>query len=539
MLIRLSGFQGVAPSIDPTMLPDGMAQSAIDCKLGSGAIKTVKQAQNQNVTGLKTGTKTTIWLYDDNGTPYWFHWVDQDVNAVKSPLPDDAYKRVYWTGEGPPKYAPLNYAVTGGSDYPVNSHVLGLPSPAAPVASAAAGSDPTLDETRAYLVRFVTEYGEVGPPSAASNLVTVGPGNVVTVDLPTSPPVGAYNVATLDIFRTNTGTVGTEYQYVASVAIGQSSYSDTKESAELGFILDSADYLAPNAGMTGLVALPFGSLAGFYNNVLCFSAVYQPHAWPASAQYAMADTIISIAVFGNSVLVTTTGAPYIVTGASPAAMTVERFEEGYACVSKRATVDMGYSVIYPSPIGLMQVGVGGAKMLTEGVCTIDEWKALLGADPSEVHAYAYGGKYFAFTGTGVYAFNPANGTYVQLSSGNLTGTVTAGYSEGYTGKLYLMAGNNVVLFDGGAAASAFSWKSKKFTAPAPVNLAVLQVFANTATTVKIYADGVLKSTSTVASSAPVRLPGGFLSTSFEFEISSIDTVSRVLAATSMAELAQI
>ena len=619
MLIRLAGFSGMAPSLDPLLLAESMAQSAIDCKLGTGVIKPVHVASTVN-TPSKTGTKSKIWLYDDDGTPYWFHWVGADVDVARGPLPSDSYKRIYWTGEGAPKMAPLSVAINGGTGYPVASYNLGLPAPTTPSATATEPaakiieaatkanpcvltitghgysdddvleididkpdssndggtmwdldgkvvaisvlddnhitlngidstnypaydgggtikyySDPTTEESRAYVVRYQSAYGEVGPPSSASAVITVTGHSQVTINLPTSPPSGAYNVNALDIFRTNTGTSGTEYQYVASVAIGTASYVDTIESSALGFVLDSTEFLAPNANMKGLIALPFGSLAGFYDNVLCLSVACQPHAWPAACQYSMPDKIVSIAAFGNSILVTTTGAPCVATGNAPGAMSVERFEEGYACVSKRGTVDMGYSVLYPSPIGLMQVGVNGVKMVTDAVCRIDEWKAL---KPASFHAYAYGGRYFAFNSDGdCFVFDPTNGTFSELSGSNLTGTVTAGHSEPATGNLYLMAGDNIVLFDGGVS-SSFTWKSKKFTAPYPLNLAALQVFASGTTTVKVYADGVLKSTSVVTDSKPVRLPGGFRATFWEFELSGSSQVTQVLVATTMSELAQ-
>lgn len=525
------------PSIDATMLPDGAAQAAVDCKLGSGAIKPVHVALPVN-TPSKSGTKSKIFLYDDAGTPYWFHWVGADVDVVKSPLPADSFKRVYWTGDGAPKMAPLAYAVTGGTGYPVSSYNLGLPAPAAPGVTrvGSPGADATLDESRAYVIRYVSAYGEVGPPSDASAMVTVSPGNSVTLELPTAP-AGAYNVSVIDIFRTNTGTSGTEYQYVASVAVGTISYSDTKESADLGFVLDSTEYLAPPATLKGLIPTPFGSLAGFYDNVLCLSEPNQPHAWPATNQYTLADKIVAIGAFGNSILVTTTGFPYVLTGSTPSSMSVERFEEGYPCISKRGLVDMGYSILYPTPLGLMQIGVNGAKLVTQGACTIDEWKAL---KPETVHAYAYGGKYFAFNSDNdCFVFDPADGTYVQASTANLTGTVTAGHSDTASGKLYLQAGSDIVHFDGGVTFSTFTWKSKKFVAPWPLNMAALQVFAAGTVTAKVYADGVLKATVAVSSNVPVRLPGGFRATDWEVELSGSSNITLVLLATSMTELTQV
>lgn len=540
MLIKLSAFSGVIPSIDSTMLPDGAAQVASDCKTGSGALKPFRSPVSVTVPTMKTGSKKTIWLYDDSGTRYWLHW-QEEVNAVKSPLPSDSFKRIYWTGEGIPKMAPLAYAITGGTGYPVASYQLGLPSPTAPSAARVGtpGSDQTLDESRSYVIRYVSAYGEVGPPSSASNIVVVSPGNSVTVTLPTEAPSGLYHVASLDIFRTNTGTSTTEYQYVGNVALGVPTYSDVKDSSALGFVLDSVDYLAPPSALSGLITLPNGSLAGFYNNVLCVSVPHQPHAWPAAGQYSMADKIISIGAFGNSILVTTAGAPYVATGSSYDAMSVERFEEGEACVSKRATVDMGYAVIYPTPIGLRQVGVGGSKMLTAGVCTIDEWK-LLQMDSANTFAMQYGDKYLAFTPAGTYMFNPTDGTYITLSSASTGTSVTAGYYEQAAGKLFLCRASEINQFDGSGSAIAATWKSKKFTAPYPVNIGALQVFASGAVTVNVYADGTLKHTAaSISTNIPVRLPSGYRATHWEVEIISSSIVQQVLLATTMAELSQV
>jgi len=58
-------------------------------------------------------------------------------------------------------------------------------------------------------------------------------------------------------------------------------------------------------------------------------------------------------------------------------------------------------------------------------------------------------------------------------------------------------------------------------------------------TLKVFADGALKHTQTVANDQPFRLPSGFRGMEWEFEVSGMNTVYSIAAAQSMTELAQV
>lgn len=625
MLVRLNQFMGLAPRLDPHLLPNMAAVVAQNCKMTSGSLKPWKTTLTV-ATPTKAGTKQTIFLYDST---YWLSWT-QDVDVVTGPLANDTYKRLYWTGEGAPKMSTYNLVVNGGTDYPNASLPLGIPAPTTALTAMAAalseysdaatyaigalvmaaGSfvDPAykgvystsstyavgnyvtygtstyvcntaitvpeaftlvhwskvvykpvtansvfrcitavttpgafdltkwqeltvLDqETRSYVYRYVSTYGEAGPPSPASTEIDVYPGQTVNLTTIGTTPAGGYSIATVGIYRTNTGSAATEYQYVGSVNIGTTTYTDTVTNANLGEVLDSELWDPPPAGLTGLIALPNGSLCGYSGKQLCFSVSYQPHAWPVNQRYPMADTVMGIKAYGMNVLATTAGAPYLITvGNDLASLLPQRLENGYACVSKRGVVDMGYAVAYPEPVGLRVAGVNGVDLITAKILDKDSWQAL---HPSTISAYYYGGMYVAFTDLGCFTFD---------SDGNLanvTGvTATAGFHDPATGKLYLAIGSNIVQWDAGATNLTYIWQSRPFQAVRPINMSCAQVLADAyPVTFKLYADGSLKSTKTVTDDNPFRLPGGYRALEFAVRLEGTQNIYDVILAESMAEL---
>ncbi len=572
MLVKLASFAGIIPRVAPHLLPDPAATLARNCKLGTGALRAFRSTLPVN-TPTKPGTKSTIFPFEG----YWLHWVGQDVDVVRSPIADDAFKRVYWTGDGAPKMAPLDILAAGGTNYPNNSYALGIPAPVnAPTVTAIAPAaydpaatyvegdlvtkdakiymanqdietpeawdathwdepDVTLYESRVYCYRYLSAYGEPGPPSPPSAKVVLAPGQKVQVDAMDTAPTGPYNIETKELFRSNTGSTDTAYLYTAAVAVATSGYEDSKEASALGEMLDSILWDAPPADLTGLRALPNGCLAGFSGKKFCLSVPYMPHAWPVNYRVTVPDQIVSIEAFGNRVLITTTGAPYVITVQDPENLSPpERLETGYACVSKRGTVDMGFAVIYPEPGGLRMAGVNGAELATDKVMTRDDWQA---RDPASLHAYLYEGCYVGFTSTGTFMFNPSTGDLVDLDV-----VTTAGYHDPATGDLYLQVGNDIVRWDAGTGSISYTWRSKPFIAPRKVNLSVAQVYADAyPVTVNVYADGVLKYTKSVADDKPFRLSrgaAGFRAIKWQVEAVGTNGVNIIYLAQTMRELAQ-
>lgn len=538
MLIRIDKFKGVAPRFEPHLLPYNAAVTAENTKLVSGALRPFATASTVN-TPSKAGTKQTIFKYGN----YWFHWL-ADVNAVRGPVASDAYDRVYFTGDGVPKMTANDIAtVGGGTDYPTNDYNLGLPVPVGSPSIAIYGTpDPnppvaTNQEDRAYVYTYVSVYGEEGPPSGVSNIVTWSPGQTINISGMSSAPAGNYNITQKRIYRTNTGSESTSYQLVATIPVANTTYNDSLANASLGVVIPSTNWDAPPTDMAGLCLHPGGFMIGFSGKNLCVSEPYLPHAWPVCNRIPMESNIVAVGVFGTSIVVTLEDdMPVIVTGENPSAMSVEKLEIGQTCVSKRGLVDMGYAILYPAPDGLMSVGLSNISMPSREIMSRENWQDLV---PSSFHAYLHDSQYVAFYNDGSttkgFIFNPETKDLVFIDT-----YATAGFSDPETGKLYLQVGDNIVEWEGGTGSMTYTWKSKPFRAKVPTNLGVGQVFADSyPVTMKVYAEGVLKHTQTVLNDDFFRLPSGFRAVDWQLELTGTANVNVVLLANSAAELGAV
>jgi hypothetical protein len=268
---------------------------------------------------------------------------------------------------------------------------------------------------------------------------------------------------TRNLYRT-TGTTGT-YQLVAE-SVG-TTYSDTLLDSQIpGDDLITEDWAPPPVGLTGLCVHSSGALAGFVNNLLCFSVPLQPHAWPEAYQLSSGYNGVGVAAFGSSVVMATQGPPFIATGVDPESMTGEEISGMYPCLSKRSVASIGNGIIYASRYGITQVGVSGVSMLTEGFYTRDEWETL---NPSTmVCAVANGRIYVAYTKDDAsIAMLIFDG---QLHTG-ATVQATTLYAESGSGELYLTTAAGILEWDSPTQVPLQgNWRSKQFVLPSPVNI---------------------------------------------------------------------
>jgi len=127
-VIKIRGFAGMKPIVEPKLLGENEAQLAQDPRLYSGNIEPFRV--NTTVTPLKSaGTVQTIFRAQSTGSEAtnWFEF-SGDVDVIRSPVQDDSFSRLYWTGDGAPKYATASVAFAAGSGaYPRNSYLLGVP----------------------------------------------------------------------------------------------------------------------------------------------------------------------------------------------------------------------------------------------------------------------------------------------------------------------------------------------------------------------------------------------------------------------------
>ena len=377
-----------------------------------------------------------------------------------------------------------------------------------------ATTDALPDFSTSYVYTFVSSYGEEGPPSAASTVITTDDNAVITVsNLSTAGAKSNNNfgssAGTKRIYRSNTGSNTTAFQFVAEVAMATTSYDDTSDNDELAEVIPSYYWVAPpdddtnvypDGPMKGLTALPNGIMAGFTGKRICFSEPFLPHAWPTSYRTAIEDNIVGMKAVGNGLIVTTEGSPYLVAGSDPASMSAIKIESTQACLSKTSMVDMGQYVIYAGAEGLVAAAGTDVQIITEGLISPDQWQSTY--YPSTINATLWKGRYLGFyntgSGFGGFIFDPRGGKNA-LTSLTASALIRGTFTDPDDGNAYLIIANQIKKFQGGTTDQTYTWKSKDFVPPKPTSMGFVKVDAEAfPVTVKVYGDGTLFYTGTIA-----------------------------------------
>lgn len=525
--IRIVPFMGMLPRVADRLLGDGASVDATNVNLTSGEIRPIRQPSN-----VYTPSGTAPWLSvhraEWNGSQTWLSW-NKEVDVARAPLPTSVESRYYWVGDGEPRYAVF-------SGLPSAFFSLGIPKPlAAPGVSHSGGTGAAV--SRFYAYTFFSSLSEEGQESPVSAFVTGkvdGTWAITGMDaFPDSSGTGtAAHAAGVTTF-TNTGNhwlrVGDEVvigsSTVAVSAVTSASvfkvpgnftgatawsrkapwntsgmkrrlyrssgtagvfqlvhddvgvtYNDTLTDAQImGDELISQDWGPPPANLEGLISLPSGAMAAFFDNQLCFSEPYQPHAWPVAYRRATDFEIVGIESYGTTVVACTNGRPYVAQGTEPASVSVESVDKVWPCLSKRSVVSIGDGVIYATTHGMAYIGMGGASIWTEAFYSREEWSPLA---PSTMVSAAVEGRVFVrHVGTdgtnGILVFSPAESsmglTRLSLVPDEL-------YADSINGRLYLVDASGVQLYDAGDGPRLnYSWLSKEYHLPSPVNFGAAKV----------------------------------------------------------------
>lgn len=504
MRVKLNSFKGVAPAISPRLINESFAQVAENVDFISGALDPI-EAEGASEFTLQNSLRRTVFYYNDAN---WLEW-SEEVDVVDGPIPNDTNKRLYWTGEDYPRVGYLAGMISGSSGYPASSYRLGIPAPeSAPgVSKYGTPEDGAVVNDVAYVYTLVSAFGEEGPPSDPSSVLELQDGENVQVSLPAvDVPSGNYYFSSSDgakkrIYRSNSGSNTTAFQFVGEVTIATTSFNDTLDAAALGELIPSTYWIGPpdddtstypDGPMQGLIPVANGVFAGFSGKRLCLSEPYLPHAWPISYRLTMEEEIVGIATSNNGVVVLTDGTPYYVTGTDPSAMTAVKVNLPQACINEYSIVDMGEYVLYAGPDGLCAVEANSGEVVTRGIITIEQWtddyKALT------YRAFLHDGTYVAFWDTGseqggwVYDPRSTDGAISTLT----VDAVRGGYYEPETGDLYVIIDNDIVKYRGNTTKRTARWRSKEFFTPEPTGMGWIQVIADDyPVQVEVFLDGTL------------------------------------------------
>jgi hypothetical protein len=528
-------FEGVLPKKSDQLLKDTEATVSENARLEQGFLTSWKAPL---ASATLSANPKTIFRYNNQ----WLKWASK-VDTVRTPVTADEYERIFYTGDGDPKYTYIGRPT--GDD--ANGFQLGVPSPTAIVTATSSNASGTFEEDRYYVYTYVTPLGEEGPPSSPSTKITVADNASVAISFATET-LGDYNLGSGShrrLYRTGTGTTSTEYQFVADIAIGTTTYSDTILLENLGEVIPSLTWDPPPHANTvglgpleGLITVVNGYLAGFVGNTLCFSEQYMPSAWPSPYRMSFDSDIVGLGVAGNSIVVLTETYPYLVSGSEPADMSAVRVESAQACVSKDSIIDGGEYLIYASPDGLMGVSEAGVENLTEEVLTREQWQAY---SPDSLVGLYYEDHYIGISSSKSFIID-REGALSELVNTAVTPNVPFNWVNGYSDlkndQLYVLGTTGQVeLFNEGAALTT-KWTSKSFMSSRPTSIGVVEVDLNgTADFTLLGESGATVATHLFTGNRieTIRIPS-HLSREWKFSVKGTGKVLNVTLASTVMEL---
>lgn len=469
--IKLEGFGGLVPRTSPRLLPPNAATKAENTKLLNGELRGFRAPREEaDFTSEYFTVRRAFRIRDDAGIyqDTWLVFDSRDVDVVRSPLINDAFDRYYWAGDGRPKMNTSERIQDGLGEY-----FLGVPTPSnKPSVSPPAGTD----TTRAYVYTFVSAYGEEGPPSPPEVVSGANSGTWAITSLPTTvPDASNRNITKKRIYRTVPGNDSSLFFRVAEIDLATSNYDDTRADIDVveDPVLESTTWLEPPTDLEGFVAMPNGYLVGWAGRRIVFSEPYRPHAWPAEYELATEFPVVSMVVWGSSLIIGTESQPYIGQGVNPASFTLQKMDAVEPCLSRRGMVATVAGAYYPSINGLVLANANGVQVITQDILTKEEWAAY---NPESLFAAQLGLQYIAFyDDTNGLIFNPTepNTKFVSLSGfQDVQGIET----DRYSGNVLLISQDRAWNWDPEDVERLFwRWQSKVFQLPKPVNFGALRI----------------------------------------------------------------
>lgn len=558
-MIVIRNFKGMAPRVNPKLLPLGFGQKAKNVDLRSGTLRPIKGLSQVLPIG-REGTIKTIYKMDD----YWLTWNDV-VDVVKANIIDGNH-RIFFTGDGAyPKQTDKTLATSGEdpATYPTATRRYGVVAPTTPLTIQVHGEGSGIvTDSVGYVYTYVTEWGEESAPSPTTVVVDVEEGQYLSVTGITVPSLAATgnDIKYVRIYRIASGSSNAEYQLakmrpaaysatavydvpVSSILTSETELFDCDSSSgpsalndELAEVLPTEEWDCPPATLAGLVQFQNGIMAGFDADQLCLSEAMIPYAMPEKYRPAI-NGIVGLGVYSDALIVGTEDYPYVVVGNDPASVTVRMLPYSQRCLAKRGIVSTNLGVIYPSPDGLFIVDQAQGTLLTNGVYRKDQWAALT---PANLISFYYDDKYFGFfegTGKGI-IFNFRENPYVQEFE-IPDAAIYGGFFSAEDDKLYLIvkttiAGEdsfNIMSWGDGAVEQPFEWESAVYDTAVVTNYGWARIAgtytAGKTLTFKLYGDGNLIATKDVTSSEYFRLPSGYQAREWSFELEGTAEVDSV------------
>ena len=558
MRLKFNTFSGMIPKFSPFVLPDNNSENAINCRFEAGILQPLYGLTEDETLALTGNNIEAIHRWNVGASAYWLRFASK-VDVIRSPIADDNYSRIYWSGDsrmgGALLYSYTPAVYTGGSEYPINYFKLGIPAPTQKATTTLVGTlaDDVSASARSYVYTYIGKLGEESAPSPPSDpLICPNEGatvNVNNVVIDTSADTGREIVA-VRLYRVIVGSTGNaDYLFLDEIpksdiagSVGKyngGKYIDSVADDGLAESLPTATWDAPRDEMYSLGLTAYGVAYAAIGKIVCLSEPFVPYAWPRDYELTCDNDIVAIGHYDSYLIVGTTGRPVMITGIDPQNMSQAELPIIEACVSARSMVSMGAYAIYASPNGLVMASGGDAQLITGGIITNREWANY---QPDSIHAYQHRGKYIFFwkkdaTHKGGVIFDPRSPNEGLITFNQY---FVAGYRDQDTDTLYLIDENKVLwrFDDDSAQPLSYTWKSKRLSLDAPHCFTAARVLADSYTniTINIYADNTLYHTQTVADGKAFRLPRNGRYRVWQIEITGTDNVREIMIGETVLEL---
>lgn len=452
--------------------------------------------------------------------------------------------------------------VGDAATWPAVVRRLGLPAPpAAPTATDPAtphASDEKLLGSRVYVYTYVNDYGEEGPPSAASGVIDyyVNAGEdeakPLTVADFTSPSEAAENLvlSKVRIYRTVQGSSSGALFFVAEidyqVAIGEfyeftDSFLDSDVTLNETLPTTATRIRPPDSGFTNLSWANNDILAGSIDNKLLVSETGIASAWPDGYSLSMESEIMAIGVLDDSMVVLTKTRPYVVYGQSPESLASKRLPFHQSCLSTLSLAHAPGMVLYASPDGIFAVAGVDGKVVTSGAYTREQWLAL---GPESLVSAVHDGSFIGFfrgTGKGIMFDLESFSGIISLDVGMpIWGMCSVEADDA----LYLLAkdetGYAIYSWRSGATAIPYTWRSGILVHASNASYGVVRIIGDFSngkhSSMRLYGDGSLLVDLSISAPGIYRLPRYGRAKEYEVEFSGTADIDTVYLSKSMAEL---
>lgn len=599
--VRVNAFGGTIPATDDRLLPDQAATVSRNAWLYSGALvglvapKYVRDLTNPGYGKVfRIPNNYLDATHFDDAT--WMEFANIDTDVIRSPVVGDTFDRYYWVS--PSQQPMINSLARIKAGNP--AYKLGVIQPTSTPSLSISGGVSATTESRAYVVTWVSAFGEEGPPSnPVVNTGKIDATWTVTMPVAGGPDITNYNLSKARVYRTVTVGTTASYFFVAEVAIATATYADSALNATVSAneILPSSTWSPPPTDLVGWVTMPNGMIAAWRNNELWFCEPYRPHAWPAEYVNVVEYPIVGLGVINQTLVVCTAGYPMVATGIHPASISLSKLANFEPCMSRGSVLSAPEGVYYASPNGLVLVANGAANLITEGLVLKDEWNAL--AQVATLRATRLANAYYAF-GTarvGFFQSSPqwiqdgvgagATPSFIQQNdfAGAVAGilvdptnqrvafnTLTSAtptmnvFNDPWSGETMIIRDDKVYridLADSTSSRDVMLWRSKIFQPNDKKNFQAMKVYfevppwapalnpvRNTASPqtlaadqyglVRVYADGNLVMTRELRTSGELmRIPSGFKADYWQIELEHRVKVLSFQIATSAKELAKV